>query len=340
MKPQHEVFVREMIRHGNKTQAYLAAYPDSTGEALRTAATRLLNKPHIQQAINNVLLPLREKAAAELEATATQRIKEEICTLQQRREALAKIILGKMQVKKHIRLKDSIQEVYDDVSPYAIIRAIDLDSKLAANKYKEKIQPAEQPAQVTQPTFKNPPVNTITTKPEQAEPQTSDSRQVYYRGEPGYEEAFQRDVDAFFKMFPHLPADYLTNPKYNEGKLTDQLPEMLQPPTPKNSVTVCNQTSEKAPLLFLGGDIDGLQQQTVNRGGNDSRIEEDEATTRRWQTYLRLDPQLAQLPPEVLRIREANFRRMKPAAQQSLIRPLHQHLQDVKNYPQRLARAS
>lgn len=175
MKPQHEIFVREMIRHGNKTQAYLAAFPNATGEALRTAATRLLNKPHIRQAINSILQPIREKAAAELENAASQRIKEEICSLQQRREVLAKIILGKMQVKKHIRLKDNIQEVYDDVSPYAIIRAIDLDSKLAANKYKEKIQPAEQPAQVTQPTFKNPPVNTIKTKPEQAEPRTSDS---------------------------------------------------------------------------------------------------------------------------------------------------------------------
>ena len=339
MKPQHEIFVREMIRHGNKTQAYLAAYPDATGEALRTAATRLLNKQHIRQAINSILQPIREKAAAELEATATHRIKEEICTLQQRREALAKIILGKMQVKKHIRLKDTIQEVYDDVSPYAIIRAIDLDSKLAANKYKEKIQPVEQPVHAIQPTIQKPPIDAVTTKPMQSEPQTRDNQQVYYRGEPGYEEAYQRDVDAFFKMFPHLPADYLTNPKYNEGMLTDQLPEMLQTPTPENSVTVCNQTSEKAPLLFLGGDIDGLQQQTVNRGGNDSRIEE-EATTSRWQTYVRLDPQLAHLPLELLRIREANFRRMKPAAQQSLIRPLQQHLQDVKNYPQRLARAS
>lgn len=314
MKPQHEIFVREMIRHGNKTQAYLAAYPDATGEALRTAATRLLNKPHTWQAINSILQPIREKAAAELEATAIHRIKEEICTLQQRREALAKIILGKMQVKKHIRLKDTIQEVYDDVSPYAIIRAIDLDSKLAANKYKEKIQPTEQPAPTIQPTIQKPPADAITTKPVQTDPQTPDSQQVYYRGEPGYEEAYQRDVDAFFKMFPHLPADYLTNPKYNQGMLTDQLPEMLQTPPPENSVTVCNQTEPET--------------------------EQDAETTRRWQTYLRLDPQLAHLPPEALRIREANFRRMKPAAQQSLIRPLQQHLQDVKNYPQRLARAS
>ncbi len=301
MKPQHEIFIREMIRHGNKTQAYLAAYPDATGEALRTAATRLLNKPHIQQAINNVLQPIREKAAAELENAASQRIKEEICTLQQRREVLAKIILGKMQVKKHLRLKDSIHEVYDDVTPAAIIRAIDLDSKLAANKYKEKIQTTEQPVIQT-------PVIKPTTKAPATEPE------VYYRGEPGYEDAYQRDVDAFFRLNPHLPKDYLTNPRYKEGVLVDHLPEALQTSEPENSVTVCNQTNPET--------------------------EQDAETTHRWQTYLRLDPQLAHLPPEILQIREANFRSMKPTAQQSLIRPLQQHLQDVKNYPQKLARAS
>jgi len=315
MKPQHEIFVREMIRHGNKTKAYLAAYPTATGEALRTAATRLLNKPHVQQAINNVMQPLREKAVAELEAMATQRIKEEICSLQQRREALAKIILGKMQVKKHIRLKDGIQEVYDDVSPAAIIRAIDLDSKLAANKYKEKIQPVQQPVHAIQPIVQKPSANIVITKPVVAKPQTPDTQQVYYRGEPGYEEAYQRDVDAFFKMYPHLPKDYLTNPRYNTAVYTDALPEeQLQTPEPENSVTVCNQNEEKTAL--------------------------ETETTNRWKTYLRLDPQLAHLPPEMLRIREANFRRMKPAAQQSIIRPLQQHLEDVKNTPQRLARAS
>ena len=219
MKPQHEIFIREMIRHGNKTQAYLAAYPDASGEALRTAATRLLNKPHIQQAINNVLQPIREKATAALENAASQRIKEEICTLQQRREVLAKIILGKMQVKKHLRLKDSIHEVYDDVTPAAIIRAIDLDSKLAANKYKEKIQTAEQPV-----------IQTLVIKPTTKAPVTEP--EVYYRGEPGYEDAYKRDVDAFFRLNPHLPKDYLTNPRYKDAVLVDHLHEMLQPPEP------------------------------------------------------------------------------------------------------------
>lgn len=68
--------------------------------------------------------------------------------------------------------------------------------------------------------------------------------------------------------------------------------------------------------------MDGLQQPAANRGAKDARSEEDEATDLRWKTYHSLEPQLAHLPPELLKIREANFRRMKPAAQRSLITPL------------------
>lgn len=238
MKPQHEIFVREMIRHGNRSLAYKAAYPDAKDEALRTAAARLLAKPHIQQTIDAVMQPLREKAIAELEQQATERVKEEICSLQQRREVLAKIILGRMQVKKHIRLKDTIHEVYDDVSPAAVIRAIDLDSKLAANKYKEKIS-TPAPPEVKTPVVIQQPVG--------------DCRQeiTHTAPEPPLltdEERYQRDVEAFFKMFPHLPADYLTNPKYREGVYIDELPPELRMHD-ENSVTVCNQTASKASFL-------------------------------------------------------------------------------------------
>lgn len=285
MKPQHEIFVREMIRHGNRILAYKTAYPHAKDEALRTAAARLLAKPHIQQAIDAVMQPLRQQAVAELEAVAKERVKEEICSLQQRREVLAKIILGRMQVKKHIRLKDTIHEVHDDVSPAAIIRAIDLDSKLAANKYKEKIH--TPPAEVKTSVVTQQPVSDSLSKITNTAP------------EPPLltdEERYRRDVEAFFKMFPHLPHDYLTNPKYREGVYIDELPPELRMEDEK-SVTVCNKTPVEAPSV-------------------------DEATNQRWEMYKSLDPQLARLSAALLSIREANFRRMKPVAQRSLITPL------------------
>lgn len=147
LKPAHKRFITHYIRTKDKRAAYREAYPAvADGNSLRSAANRLYNqlKPYIDK--------LEERATTlaleELVQDAKERIKTEVCSLQSRREVLAKIITGQMQVKRHMRLRDSIVEVYDDVSPAALIRAIDLDSRLAANKYKEKI---EQPKQEKAP---------------------------------------------------------------------------------------------------------------------------------------------------------------------------------------------
>lgn len=135
--PQHLVFIQSYLSSGNKRAAYKTAYPDiADGDSLRVASNRLFRqlKPQIDA--------LEERATRlaldELMNDAKERIKAEVCTMQQRREVLAAIILGRTKQKRHIRIKDSIVEVEDDITPNAIIRAIDLDSRLAANKYKEK----------------------------------------------------------------------------------------------------------------------------------------------------------------------------------------------------------
>src|SRR5688500_14904334 len=54
-KPQHEVFIRGMLRHGDKTKAYRAAYPKATQYSAYIAALRLLIIPHISEPIVPVL---------------------------------------------------------------------------------------------------------------------------------------------------------------------------------------------------------------------------------------------------------------------------------------------
>lgn len=151
LKPAYNTFITHFIRTKDKRAAYKEAYPNvADGNSLRSAANRLYNqlKPYIDK--------LEERATAlaleELVQDAKERIKTEVCSLHSRREVLAKMITGQMQVKRHIRLRDTIVEVYDDVNPAALIRAIDLDSRLAANKYKEKI---EQPKQEKVPLLRH-----------------------------------------------------------------------------------------------------------------------------------------------------------------------------------------
>ncbi len=139
LKPAHKTFITHYLRTQNKRQAYKETYPNvADGDSLRSAANRLYRQ--LQPFIESLTAHATTLALDELMTEAKEVIKTNICTLQQRREVLGKMITGQMQVKRHIRLRDTIVEVYDDVSPAALIRAIDLDSRLAANKYKEKIE--------------------------------------------------------------------------------------------------------------------------------------------------------------------------------------------------------
>lgn len=151
LKPAHQTFIAHYLRTHNKRLSYKEAYPNvADGDSLRSATNRLYRQ--LQPFIESLTVHATTLALDELMTEAKEVIKTNICTLQQRREVLGKMITGQMQVKRHIRLRDTVVEVYDDVSPAALIRAIDLDSRLAANKYKEKI---EQPKQDKAPLLRH-----------------------------------------------------------------------------------------------------------------------------------------------------------------------------------------
>lgn len=48
MKTEHILFVQHYLLTGDRNKAYKAVYPKATGIALKTAARRLINRPHIQ----------------------------------------------------------------------------------------------------------------------------------------------------------------------------------------------------------------------------------------------------------------------------------------------------
>lgn len=145
MKQSHLHFANAYLQHGDKFRAYKEAYPNiEEGDSLRVAANRLFRQSHIQQYINEVEAPLRAEAMAQLQQAAQQRIADEVCTLQQKRLVLAQMILGHWQVRRHVKLKDTIVEVVDDLAPHAVLRAIELDCKLESGKYAAKdIKPVE-----------------------------------------------------------------------------------------------------------------------------------------------------------------------------------------------------
>lgn len=82
MNLRHETFIQEMIAHGNRREAYLKAYPQSSPAAAYNNACRLLSIPYIRNKIqeaytateNSVLQQLQQDYGAELADVYEKRV--------------------------------------------------------------------------------------------------------------------------------------------------------------------------------------------------------------------------------------------------------------------------
>ena len=131
MKPEHELFVKGMIQHGDKRRAYQSAYPGVSPESARTAANRLLRDPEIFNRILDITRRARNRALEELDDEAFEMAQQQLLTIREKRAALTEMVNGNYKRKRYIKLKDKVEVVYEDISVYAVLRAIELDSKLS-----------------------------------------------------------------------------------------------------------------------------------------------------------------------------------------------------------------
>jgi protein-tyrosine phosphatase len=131
MKPEHELFIKGMVLHGDKRRAYREAYPEVSDESARTAANRLLRDPGVYNRIMEVSQRARQRALEELDDEAFEMAQQQLLTVREKRVALSEMVNGNYKRKRYIKLKDKVEVVYEDISVYAVLRAIELDSKLS-----------------------------------------------------------------------------------------------------------------------------------------------------------------------------------------------------------------
>ena len=131
-KPQHEVFVRGMLAHGDRIRAYREAYPNIFPTAVRQAAVRLMNHPEIRQHLEPVFEQAKAAAMQQLEQMAGQRIAGEMMSAYEQRVLLAQMIRGEIRLQRDIKLRNRIATVEQDLDPFVVLKAIELDCKLEA----------------------------------------------------------------------------------------------------------------------------------------------------------------------------------------------------------------
>jgi hypothetical protein len=127
VEAKYDIFVREMIQHGDRFTAYRAAYPSVSKASARTAAARLLSKPGIARRIQEARLQQKAEARAALRMHYNGRLVD----IEEKRALLAEIIRGTSVTQ--VDVKDDRTGAKSTVVKNSLrdrMRAMALDSQL------------------------------------------------------------------------------------------------------------------------------------------------------------------------------------------------------------------
>lgn len=141
MKTEHQLFAHHYILSGDKEKAYKIAYPSAGGEPLKNAARRLINNPEVRDYIKQRMETLQQNAANVYHEEQKRREEAEYATLLQKRKVLRDMIDGRHKQLRHFKFKDHVETIEESLSPFVILRAIELDTKLAAEWYRRGGKP-------------------------------------------------------------------------------------------------------------------------------------------------------------------------------------------------------
>lgn len=142
---QHAIFVTEILKHGDREAAYGKAYPNAKPNSRKPAACRLASRPEIKQVIEEKQSKAIRKGFEAAEAEAAERYKQEFLSITDKRMELADIVRRKARMNRYYKDEGEIKHIEVTVdNPFAILRAIELDTKLEAEYFAKK--PKEEKA--------------------------------------------------------------------------------------------------------------------------------------------------------------------------------------------------
>lgn len=138
MNLRHETFIQEMIAHGNRREAYLKAYPQSSPAAAYNNACRLLSIPYIRNKIQEAYTATENAALQQLQ----QDYGAELADVYDKRVLLARIIKTALQQNETsvtdtetktvttATKRNSLVTASQQPTVSQVLRAIVLDTKL------------------------------------------------------------------------------------------------------------------------------------------------------------------------------------------------------------------
>ena len=130
IRPKHLQFCLYYLQTNEPAVAYSMTYPKASTKSLYAAASRLLARPDVTAWINETRYRMQERLLQEIEEKEVTQKKEELLSINQKRAVLTRIINGETRRTRHIKTKYGCTKVQDDLPIYAVLRAIDMDTRL------------------------------------------------------------------------------------------------------------------------------------------------------------------------------------------------------------------
>ena len=128
MNPKHEIFIKEMIEHGDRTKAYLTAYPGTQAASARSAAQRLLARnPQVGIRIEEGL----KRIQREMEGLRIEGLQEKVTGFRGIREILTAILSGDKTFEKVYKSGSELKRMHLEIGEGGMLRALELCMRIA-----------------------------------------------------------------------------------------------------------------------------------------------------------------------------------------------------------------
>src|ERR1044071_7021010 len=122
----HERFIREMILHGDRLQAYLAAYPGADEKWALKSACRLLSNPYAHYRIPAAVLTAQHRGEEELK----EQLRGVAMSINDKRRLLAQIARGELTTTKNVVRYNKEYTLQIKPGHREVLAAISYDMKL------------------------------------------------------------------------------------------------------------------------------------------------------------------------------------------------------------------
>lgn len=139
LKKQHQIFVDEMVKHGDHVKAYMAAYPKAKKESARVKSYNLLQNDTIKNFIAEQSDKIKTTATEQAITELKEEIKGNILTRQKKLEILHQIATGELEIPVKKPVWDQAQKKYvliptmEPPDHNARIKAMEVDCKMTGD---------------------------------------------------------------------------------------------------------------------------------------------------------------------------------------------------------------